>query len=65
MNVHATGVAAAGEFTLCGLAAEGEALEGGDSPPIFACPGEIVTCDECRRIIEHCRHFIQFREPQK
>lgn len=52
------------EFTLCGLAYD--AYESGDEqePVIFAAPGAVVTCKDCRAVINHCRAFRGYREPK-
>jgi hypothetical protein len=51
--------------TLCGIAAEGECSESDDCdpPPVFARSGEEVTCQDCRRLIAHCKaHYsVDFR----
>lgn len=62
------------EFTLCGLAFEGElerAVYGGATPTEadlrnglvrFAQPGEMITCDDCRRVIDLVRNgFKRYR----
>ena len=39
------------DYTLCGFAEEGE--NGDSATPIYAQPGEIITCPECRQLIMH------------
>ena len=59
---HAPGVLAGQEFTLCGVAMD--AYESGDEdrPVVFAADGEVVTCEDCRSVIEHVRaHFTDVR----
>jgi hypothetical protein len=45
--------------TLCGFASEGEARDDGDPPPVYAQPGESVTCEDCKRVINHVRQSIR------
>lgn len=49
--VHCEGVVAGGEFTLCGLALEGER---GDA--VMADTFEGIDCANCIAIIRHCRN---------
>lgn len=51
-EVHAPGSL---EHSLCGLAPE--AFESGDHEEhvVFAQPGDVVTCDSCKREIDHVR----------
>lgn len=49
---HAKGTNTGSEFTMCGMAFD--AYESGDSEEriIFAKPKEVVTCQDCRDIID-------------
>jgi len=52
------------EFTLCGVASDVNAVEPSEETPVFADAGIVVTCLQCRTVIEACRKFgPQFRVP--
>jgi hypothetical protein len=52
------------EFTICGMAFD--AFDSGhtDEQIVFAEPGQIVTCIECRREIAWCKRYIGYKEPK-
>lgn len=52
---HALSPAGGGEFTVCGMAFDAHDSGDHDEPIVFAGVGEVVTCEECRRIV------IEFR----
>lgn len=66
MTIHAS-CAHGDNLTLCGLAEEGACMDdcetGDDEPPVFARPGEKITCLDCRSIIDHCRRYSYYKEP--
>lgn len=43
------------EFALCGMAYD--AFESGDAdgPVVFVAPGELVTCEDCRAVMDNVR----------
>lgn len=57
-DVHAPG-SISGEFMLCGLAFD--AFDSGDAeePVRWTAPRQIVTCEQCRQVLDHVRS--QFR----
>lgn len=52
---HAKGTASGGEYSLCGLAFDAHETGDADEPVEFAEAGELVTCVECRDVIDHVR----------
>lgn len=44
------------EYTLCGEAFDIADVEPDSEVPVFARPGERVTCEVCIRIIDWCKH---------
>jgi hypothetical protein len=48
------------EYTLCGTAFDGE---DGMELLSFAEAGELVTCPDCRRVIDACRALKRYRLP--
>jgi hypothetical protein len=54
-----------GEFTVCGDAFD---LCKGDDPeaktPVFAGPGDLITCPRCRSQIDACKKIKRWREPK-
>lgn len=50
------------EFTLCGdafdLGAHGEHPD-----PVFAAPGQVINCPQCRAIIVWCKAIKNWHEP--
>lgn len=50
------------EYTLCGRAFDDEeTIEG---PPVFAKPGEKITCIGCRSVIKYCKSFKHYTEKE-
>lgn len=49
--------------TLCGIADEGVCMKDELGPPIYAKTGELITCDDCRRLIDYARKFKRYRQP--
>lgn len=43
------------EFTLCGLACDAHESGDHDEPVVSAKPGELVTCHECRQVLDRIR----------
>lgn len=50
------------DYTLCGIADDGENGDYVDAPE-YAGPGEVVSCEDCRRIIKHCKQFKGYKQP--
>lgn len=62
--VHACDTSAAGsEFTVCGLAFDAYHSGDADHPVVMAEPGEVVTCEACRRTIDFMKTFKRYRQP--
>jgi len=61
---YAVSIAGGGEYSLCGLAFD--AHDSGDEPePVhFAVGGQLVTCRECRAMIDYVRTFKGYRAPK-
>lgn len=47
------------EFTLCGFAFDAHDSGDADEPIIFAKRGEVVTCEECRAVIDYIRQHYR------
>lgn len=52
-----------GEFTLCGRAFDDEDEEDGGLAPVFAEPGQRITCESCVAVLSHCKRFTNNCEP--
>ena len=57
MVKHAQNPAAGAEFTVCGLAFDAYNSADADAPVLFAKPGEVVTCSECRKAVKEIRQI--------
>lgn len=44
------------EFSLCGLAFDAHESGDHDEPVVFAKPGQLVTCPECRQVLDRIRN---------
>jgi hypothetical protein len=55
--------AESGEFTLCGMAFDAYDSGDADEPIVMAQPRELVTCAECRAVIDYARRFKGYRQP--
>lgn len=49
------------EFTLCGVAFDAFDTGDAEEPVVFAQAGELITCKECRNVIDHARAFKNYR----
>lgn len=47
------------DYTLCGVAFDLE-----EDPPVFATPGQTITCTKCRAVINHARQFKSYKQPK-
>lgn len=54
-----------GEFSLCGDAFDLGDNEPGEDNPRFAEPGDLVTCEDCREVIDVCRALKRYRFPKE
>ena len=61
--IHASGTGAGGEMTMCGMAFDAHDSGDSDEPIIFAKSRQRITCDDCRRCIDHARKFVGYIEP--
>jgi hypothetical protein len=49
------------EYGLCGVAWDGE---NGDEDHAFAEAGDLVTCVDCRAVIDACKAIVRYRLPR-
>lgn len=63
MNVHGRSLTSGGEFTLCGMAFDAHESGDADEPVVFAHQGQIITCPDCRTIINYVKTFKHYRQP--
>ncbi|WP_186058673.1 hypothetical protein [Burkholderia gladioli] len=61
--LHAEGPASTSEFTLCGIAFDAQDSGDIDEPIVFAKAGQVVDCEDCRRIIDYVKSFKRYRQP--
>lgn len=59
-KIHAEGITPP-EFTMCGMAFDAHWTGDSDEVIVMAAPGELVTCADCRRAIDHARTFARYR----
>jgi hypothetical protein len=52
-----------GEFTICGIAFDAHESGDVDEEVVFADPGQLVTCEDCRRTIAFIKQFKRYRQP--
>ncbi len=50
-------------MTMCGMAFDAHDSGDSDEPIIFAKSRQRITCDDCRRCIDHARKFVGYIEP--
>ena len=51
------------EFTLCGLAFDAHISGDLEEPVEFAQIGDLVTCEDCREVLDHVRrNFKRYRQ---
>lgn len=63
MIKHASSAASL-EFTLCSVAFDVSAVGDTEDDPVFAGPGEEVTCQECIQIVNYCRDEFSVSRPR-
>lgn len=62
-TTHRSAPGQGGEYTACGMAFDAHDSGDEDEPIVFAEPGKVYDCAECRRVVDAYRATRGYRQP--